>query len=218
MANQPFDDKHESDFREWKTEINGNDASDSGPMLVPARFEHASDGRVILVPDDGSRMLDQYGLPILSDEKELSQEEQRKHRWYSALLDAPYAAPERVGTRAPWAVFMNYRADRLKDGHCYVIEGYDEYIQRWESVGIGSDLYLLIHASKRREIEDIRRLRTSDLAMQALEARLDYLHLGPEDGGLRGRSLVPEHWKDLPYLLTRLRPCLAIRRIIDAGL
>jgi len=218
MAHQPFDDKHESDFREWKKEIRDEDTSGGKPMLAPARFEHTSDGRVILVPDNGDRMLDQYRLPVLSDEVELSENEQRKRRWYSALLDCPYVAPELVGARAPWAVFMNYRAQRLIDGHCYVVEGYDEYIKRWESVGIGSDLYLVIHQSKRRAVEDIRSLQTSDLAKQALEARLAYLHLGPADGGLRGRSLVPEHWKDLPYLLTRLRPCIAIRRIIDAGL
>lgn len=195
IANQPFDDKHEFDFHEWKKEIFGEETSNS--------------------------RRDQDRLPFLSGQAELSEEEQLKLRWYSALLDAPYVAKECVGAeRSPWNDFMRDRArhKHLVNGECYQAEGYDDYIQRWESVGIGSDLYLLIHASLKRAVETSRSLHTSDLAKLNLEARLDELHLGPEDGGKYGRSLVPEDWEALPYLMTGYSPSQAIRRIIDAGL
>lgn len=193
MANQPIDDKHEFDFREWTKEIFGEETSNS--------------------------RLDQYGLPFLSDEADLSEERQRKLRWYSALLEAPYVARVQTRTRNSWSDFMsnNSRHRRLTNGQCYKAEGYDEYIQRWESVGIGSDLYLLIHASLKRAVEISRSRHTSDLAKLNLEVRLDELHLCRDDGGMYGRSLVPEHWKDFPNLRTRLSPVTAIRRIIDAG-
>jgi len=214
MTHQPFDDKHESDFRQWQKELRGENDQPDAPANGRAKMVKTPDGLKIVAPDRGSDdVVDKYGLRVLSAE-DLSVEEQNLRRWDSALLNYPYNPPERVGKNFAWAFVLSYRAQCLRNGVRINRADYADYVKRWEAVGIGAELYLWLNAEKRSAIQRAEERMETDEQRLALNARLEYLHLTPEDHRMQGRSLVPEHWKDLPYLLTRLRPCLAIRDIV----
>lgn len=180
-------------------------------------FREGDDGELQREPSEGT-LVDKYGLPLLDLTESLSDERLLDLRWAAVLLDYPYTPERLIGQRFHWASVMNFQAQSVLAGRAITEPNRVEYIQRWKDVGFTPELYILLHNNIKSAVERAKQMVRTAERQFWLDERLEFLHLHTGKIGLKGENLQPEHWADLPALLCRVRPSIAITKILLFGM
>lgn len=163
---------------------------------------------------------DGYGLPLT----ELAAKNSHlawERRWTAVLLDHPYY-PEELYLNN-FSQFMSHRSQcraLLAGTDALRLDQWRSYATRWETVGIGPEMFALLFALLPGAIASAQRRAKALDEEETLAARLHFLQLDTCHWDLKGHTLVPEQWTDLPYLFQKLGAAQAVARFLtkDCGL
>ncbi len=215
MTENPSENNQPADFQQWTQELYGGQGQTQNRSVVLGRVSLNEQGQAILDPDtDYEVPVDEFGMPLTVRGFELTERQQQDLRWDAVLLDYPYTPPSRRGKHIAWAFWLGCRAQSLRRGQGYRDEETDDYVRQWEAAGFSPELYALLCNRIPQAVRALEICYSSDEQRAVIARRLRELCIDLEDKSLARWNLVPQHWAQLPYLLTRVRPSVAVQWII----